>query len=184
MIRHAQKGFTLIEFFIALGVAAILLTLAIPSFSTLTMNKRITTQTNDFIASLALARAEALKRVRRVTVCPSANGTSCAGSGDWEQGWIVFANLDDDATVDNGEAILQVNSALEGGNTLRGSANVAGYISFVASGSARLIGGAFQSGTLVVCDERGPGDHARAISLSVTGRSRVEYTAPDTCSPS
>lgn len=183
MNRHTQKGFTLIEFFIALGVAAILLTLAIPSFSTLTMNKRITTQTNDFIASLALARAEALKRVQRVTVCPSTTGTSCATSADWEQGWIVFVNLDDDATVDDGETVLQVNGALEGGNTLRGSANVAGYISYVASGSARLIGGAFQSGTLVVCDKRGPGVHARAISLSVTGRSRVEYTALDTCSP-
>jgi type IV fimbrial biogenesis protein FimT len=183
MNRHIQKGFTLIELFIALSVAAILLTLAMPSFSTLTMNKRITTQTNDFIVSLALARAEALKRVRRVTVCPSANGSSCAGSADWEQGWIVFANLDDDATVDSGEVILQAHSALDGGNTLRGSANVASYISFLSSGSARLIGGAFQSGTLVLCDERGAGDHARAINLSVTGRSRVEYTAPDTCAP-
>jgi type IV fimbrial biogenesis protein FimT len=183
MKTGVHKGFTLIEFTITLAVAAVLLSLAMPSFRTLTMNKRITTQTNEFIASLALARAEALKRVDRVTVCKSANGTACTGSGGWEQGWIVFAELDDDATVDNGEAILLVRSALEGGNTLQGSTNVANYISFVASGSPRLTSGAFQSGTLVVCDERGAGEYARAINVSVTGRSRVEYTPPDSCEP-
>ena len=78
MNAEAQKGFTLIEFIIALAVAAVLLTLAVPTFGTVTMNKRITAQTNDFISTLALARAEALKRVSRVTVCRSANGTACA----------------------------------------------------------------------------------------------------------
>lgn len=183
MEAHPQKGFTLMELIAALTVAAVLLLLAIPSLSTLIMNKRITTQTNDFIAVLALARSEALKRVARVTVCKSANGTACAGSGGWEQGWIVFADTDNDATVDNGEAILQVHSALEGGSTLRGNTNVASYISFVASGTARLTSGAFQSGALVLCDERGAGEHARGIGISVTGRSRVEYTAPVSCSP-
>ena len=184
MRTHTQKGFTVIELMIALAVAAVLLLLAIPSFRTLTMDKRITTQTNDFISTLVLARAEALKRVSRVTVCKSVNGTACAGSGGWEQGWIVFADADDDAIVDNGEAILQVRSTMDGDNTLLGSTNVANYISFVASGSPKLTSGAFQSGTLVVCDERGAGEDARAINISVTGRSRVEFTAPATCSPS
>ena len=183
MKEVAQKGFTIVELIIGLSVAAILLSLAVPSFSTLVMNNRITTQANEFISSLALARSQALKRVSRVTVCGSADGASCAGSGGWQQGWIVFADDDNDAAVDGGEEILRVYSALEGGNTLVGNTNVANYISYVASGSTRLTGGAFQTGTLVLCDSRGAGPHARAINVSVTGRSRVEDTSPVTCTP-
>ncbi len=183
MKKHAHLGFSILDLIIAMAVAAILLTLAIPSFGTLNMNKRITTQSNNFISTLALARSQALKRVSRVTVCNSSNGTSCSGSGTWEQGWIVFADTDNDATVDSGEDILSVYSALDGGNTLRGSSNVTNYISYVASGSTRLTSGAFQTGTLVLCDSRGSGEHARAINISATGRSRVESTSPVTCTP-
>ncbi len=183
MKEYTQKGFTLIEMIIAMAVAATLLSLAIPSFSTLNQNKRITTQSNDFISTLVLARSQALKRVSRVTVCRSSDGAACAGSGGWEQGWIVFADTDNDATVDTGEDILRVYSALDGGNTLRGSSSVASYISYVATGRTKLTGGGLQTGTLVLCDERGSGEHARAINVSATGRSRVESTAPVTCTP-
>lgn len=178
-----QRGFTLVEFLITVSVAALLVTLAVPSFSAMMMNQRVTTQTNDFISTLALARAEALKRVSRVTVCRSSTGNACAASGGWEQGWIVFADDDNDVTLDNGEEILMVRSTLEGSNTLRGSTNVAGNISYVASGTARLPGGGAQVGTLSLCDERGAGEHARTIAISATGRVRMESADPATCEP-
>ncbi len=181
MKQHAQTGFSLIELIMASAVAVILLSLATPSFTTLTMNKRITTQANDFISTLVLARSQALKRVSRVTVCSSANGTACAGSGGWEQGWIVFVDTNNNGQVNGGqtppEDILQVHAAMDGGNTLRGDSNVDAYISYVASGFTKLTGGGFQAGTLVLCDDRGSGVTARTINISVTGRSRVEETA-------
>jgi len=54
----AQKGFTLIELLAALTVMGILIVAAMPSFSALTLNNRITTQTNDFISALMLAGSE------------------------------------------------------------------------------------------------------------------------------
>jgi type IV fimbrial biogenesis protein FimT len=112
MKGHAQSGFTLIEVIIASAVVAILLSLMIPSFGTLTMNERMTTQANDFISTLVLARGQALKRVSRVTVCSSADGASCSRSGGWEQGWIAFADTNNNAEVNSGqtppEDILQV----------------------------------------------------------------------------
>lgn len=186
-LRITKKGFTVIDLMMTLAVAAVLLALAIPSFNTLALNKRITAQTNEFLSSLALARSEALKRVSPVTVCRSANGTTCANSGGWEQGWIVFNDKDKDAQVDStgnaatNEPILKYVTTLPGSNTLRGSTNVASYISFVSSGSTQLTSGAAQLGTLVLCDERGAGDHARIVSLSITGRSRVTSTAPTSC---
>jgi type IV fimbrial biogenesis protein FimT len=187
MKGHAQSGFTLIEVIIASAVVAILLSLMIPSFGTLTMNERMTTQANDFISTLVLARGQALKRVSRVTVCSSADGVSCSNSGGWEQGWIAFADTNNNAEVNSGqtppEDILQVYNALDGGNTLRGSSNVASYISYVASGTTQLKSGGLQTGTLALCDDRGVGEHARAINVSVTGRSWVETSEPATCAP-
>ncbi len=54
----AQKGFTLIELLVALTVMGILIVVAMPSFSARTLDKRITTQTNDFISALMLAGSE------------------------------------------------------------------------------------------------------------------------------
>lgn len=192
----ANKGFTLVELMISLGVGAILLALATPSFTTFTKNKRITTQANEFVATLALARSEALKRVpqldapqTRVAICSSSDGASCAGSGGWSQGWIVFHNKDDDQQVDTSvdpeadEPIIRVYSALRGDNTLNGSSSVANYIAYSSTGSPVLPNGSFQSGTFVLCDDRGAGEHARQMSLSVTGRMRVESDAPASCEP-
>ncbi len=181
MRQQAQTGFSLIELLVASAVAVILLSVAIPSFTTLTMNKRITTQANEFISSLALARSQALKRVSRITVCSSANGSTCSGSGGWEQGWIVFVDTNSNGQVDSGqtppEDILQVHSTMDGGNTLRGDSDVNNYISYVASGFTQRTGGGFQAGTLALCDNRGPGATARTINISVTGRSWVEKAA-------
>ena len=181
MRQHAQTGFSLVELLLALTIVVILLTLSIPNFTTLIMNKRITAQANDFLSTLVLARSQALKRVSRVTVCSSVDGSTCSGSGGWEQGWIVFVDTNNNAQVSGGQSppedILQVYSALDGGNTLRGSSNVATYVSYTASGFSKLTGGGFQAGTLVLCDERGYEVNARTVNISVTGRSRVEETA-------
>jgi type IV fimbrial biogenesis protein FimT len=189
MISEPQKGFTLIEVLMSVLVAAILLGLAVPSFTTFTKNRLITTQVNEFVSSLGLARSEALKRISRVTVCRSATGTSCADSGSWEQGWIVFNDKNNNGQVnatgdsDTNEQVLKYASTLKGGNTLKGSGNVAAYVSYVSTGNSKLLSGAFQSGTLALCDDRGVGGHARAITVNITGRARVESTAPDSCQP-
>ena len=57
------RGFTLIELMITLAVAAILITAALPSFNEFIKNNRLTTQANNFIATLNLARSEAPARI-------------------------------------------------------------------------------------------------------------------------
>jgi type IV fimbrial biogenesis protein FimT len=183
MTLSANKGMTLVDLIIGLAVATIVLSFALPSFSTLSMNNQITTNTNDFISSLAVARSEALKRVGRVTVCKSADGASCTGSGGWEQGWIIFPDADNDAARDAGEDVLRYHQALAHQNTLRGSTSVADYISYDSRGVTRDKNGAFQAGVLVLCDERGPGEHARAIAVNVAGRVRVDDGDPASCTP-
>ena len=168
-----HEGVTLIELLMTIALLAIILAIAVPGFETLSKNNRLRNQTNDFYTSLALARNEALKRFSRVTLCPSANGLRCTPGQGWEQGWIIFNDIDDDGEPgDPGESVLYVGSRLSGGNTLRGNRSVSSYISYIGNGYSRKTNGAFQAGTLVLCDDRGLSE-GRAIIISSTGRPRV-----------
>ncbi|WP_024301937.1 GspH/FimT family pseudopilin [Pseudogulbenkiania sp. MAI-1] len=62
MLRFArQVGFTLTEMLITLALMAIVLALAVPSFSTWLMNHQIRNAADTAMASLQLARAEAIR---------------------------------------------------------------------------------------------------------------------------
>jgi len=176
-MNRKQTGFTLTELMITLAVAAILLSQAVPSFLTMLQDNRIVTQANDFVTSLNVARSEAVKRGDRVTICKSANNTSCAGGGDWQQGWIIFTDSNSDATVNNTDEILRTHGSLDSNLTLSGViGSVTSYVSYTNNGSSQIVGGGgAQTGTIVLCDSRGFGDKARAIVINASGQIR---TAP------
>lgn len=175
-MRRKQPGFTLIELMITLAIAAILLGVAVPNFQTFVLNNRISTQVNDFMTALGLARSEAIKRATRVTVCKSASGTNCTTAGDWGQGWIVFVDGGTAGTVDGTDAVIQVRGALEGSNTLVGNINVANFISYRASGYGTL------AGTLSLCPPSPAAVPGRDIVIANTGRARVENPPAVACS--
>ena len=78
--RSRSEGVTLIELMVTLSVIAILLTLTVTGFQSLTAHNRITAAANGLIAHLQLARSEAVKRAPPVTICPSNDGASCLNS--------------------------------------------------------------------------------------------------------
>ncbi|MEE4379215.1 MAG: GspH/FimT family pseudopilin, partial [Candidatus Competibacteraceae bacterium] len=87
-ILMKQNGFTLLELMVTMAIAAIVLTVAVPSFQGIILNNRIASHTNDFASSLNLARSEAVKRARRTVLCKSSDGATCdTSSAGWEQGW-------------------------------------------------------------------------------------------------
>lgn len=65
----AQRGFTIIELMVTLVVAAILLAIAIPSFTYLTVSNKLSTSANSLVNNLMIARAEAVKRNADMNVC-------------------------------------------------------------------------------------------------------------------
>lgn len=103
--RHRHRGFTLVELLVTLTVLVILLSLAVPSFSETLRQWRRDSATKALTAHLQLARAEAIKTSRKVELCPSSNGTSCADSNDWKNGWLVFVDLNGNDALDDGELI-------------------------------------------------------------------------------
>uniref|UniRef100_UPI00397E2A89 GspH/FimT family pseudopilin n=1 Tax=Salmonella sp. SAL4437 TaxID=3159892 RepID=UPI00397E2A89 len=86
-----------------------------------------------------------------VALCPSGDGAHCEPGGRWEDGWIVFADLNDDGDRDADEAILAVEPPSFPGITIRGNKPVSSYVSYTSYGNARMTSGALQMGTLTVC---------------------------------
>ena len=164
-MRRAH-GFTLIELMVTLSVMAILMSIAVPSFQSFILNSRITTQTNNFIMALMLARSEAVKRGSTVTVCSSTTGTSCAELTNWGGGWLVFVDADGDGVVDTGDLPVQVGQALSGGNTLDGGART--RVTYGGNGFATGFNDTFS-----LCDSRGA-TFSRRIIVNNQGRVRTE----------
>jgi len=133
MLRNddRQRGFTLVELMMVLAVAAVLVTVAIPSFSTLIKNNRLTTFTNTLVGSLVLARSEAVRRGRAVTVCASSNGTGCTATS-WQQGWIVFTDAGTAGSVDGSDTLLRVQQSF--GNDVAVSVTGSSDVRYAATG--------------------------------------------------
>jgi len=105
-----QKGFTLIELMIGLVIAGILMVLAVPSFRDYMDNNRAVTISNSFIAAIHLARSEAIKRGNEVSICSASDDTfsTCGAAGQWQNGWIVFDDSNNDGIIDNANERVKV----------------------------------------------------------------------------
>jgi len=167
-----EAGFTLIELMVTIAVAAIILMVAIPSFKEMIDNNRLVTQVNAFTTSLATARSEAIQRALQVTACKSANGTSCTTSGNWEQGWIVFEDVNG-----NGDDLIRVFSALPTGYTLRVSGNFSDWIAYTRTGMSTGSSGEGVAGTFRVCTADAVTTKSRSIEINTTGRARLIASA-------
>lgn len=99
-----QRGFTLVELLVAVAITAILAVMAAPSFSSFVSKGRADSASQQLFSDLNAARVEAIKRNRRVLVCPSPNTptvNSCAAGNNWSNGWVLCVDADSDGTCDN-----------------------------------------------------------------------------------
>lgn len=179
--RSGCSGFTLNELLVVLALVGLLLTLAVPAMQGLVNSIRLSMATQTFLSYLYQTRGEAIKRNSRVVLCKSDTGLRCVRTGAWDQGWIVFHDINNNAAVDTGETILQRGLALDGALRLAGNTHVDSYISFTPSGNTSTTSGAFQAGTLTVCRESANRAQARQIVISSGGRIRTQKTEIDSC---
>lgn len=165
-------GYTLIELMSMLAVVSILVSVGLPMLNVFFDSNRMVSNTNDLVAGLNIARSEAIKQQIRVTLCQSADSASCTGSGQWEDGWIVFQDPNGNATVDGGERILRLNAAVDGQVTIRSNdvGNlIASSVSFTSRGLPKALNGGAQSGTFRICDKRGLKVNADGVSTVARG---------------
>lgn len=183
------KGFTLIELMITLAIVAILLTVGVPAMKKFLQGSQLIASTNELHSALHIARSEAVKSNARVTICSSDDGTSCSGSTNWRDGWIVFVaatsdliGADAECTAAGGDCLLRVHDGFTD-NLLSVSGVDTGAVAISSfTFSARglpSVGGVSRAGTFLICSFDS-GDNvigSRAVVLSLSGRVRVSDNA-------
>ncbi|WP_296811383.1 GspH/FimT family pseudopilin [Methyloversatilis sp.] len=188
--RSAQHGFTLIELMIVVALLAIISAFALPAFQTFIASNRLTSEANELLAGLNLARSEAVRTQRRVVLCRATTSagqvdraSGCVTTADTQpwQSWVVFIDTDADGVFDAGEAVLREqvitgNSLnLVSDEALRTAGN---RIAYRPDGLARAPGSlALQGAVISVCDSSGSlAVTANARNVTLLSGSRVAVT--------
>ncbi len=178
MNKQLQRGFTIIELMMALLVLALLISVAVPSFGSFINNNRITSQANNFHAAILYARSEAVKRNRDVFMCWSGNpaaASPCGSSGTgWADGWVMFADEDEDGAYDANE-LIRSHDGITGGASLTETGG-GGLASFSYSSDGRISSSA---ASFKFCDANNNDQYTRELSFSPLGNPRV--TKSGTC---
>ncbi len=168
-----NRGITLLELVVAMGIAAVLMAVAVPSYRYVTNSNRIAAEVNGLLGDLQFARSEAIKEGGTVTVCVSSNGTSCSGATttNWASGWIVFSDPNNNHVVDANETIYRVQSTFTGTDTFVSNNNV-GYVTFNREGFAGSLGA---NGVLVTLHAATPNSAStRCLSVTLVGLMTVQ----------
>ncbi|KRG66444.1 hypothetical protein ABB27_13805 [Stenotrophomonas terrae] len=135
---RAERGFTLVELMVTVVVLAVLIAIGMPAMNGLINSNRLTTQSNELVGAIQMARSEAIKRNAPVSMCGSLDGLTCAAAGNWTH-WLVVLDSDD-SVLQAGEIRppAEVNSATP-------------RITFHSDGLARTAAGLLFAGDVAVC---------------------------------
>jgi len=168
-----RAGFSLIELLIALAIFALLLGLAGPSFGSWIAARKLANHAEYLTETLNLARSEAVKRGVRVNLCKSRDGAQCDNSTTWDAGWIMFADDNRDGRIEATESLIRHEGPARDQITISANRPVEDYVSYTTFGFARMLNGALQMGSFVVCK---PGQKAIKVVLANSGRARMDQT--------
>jgi len=168
-MRTRDYGYSLLELIMTIAVAAVILTLGLPSFSSLKARNAQRAEINALFHAVHLARKGSIMRKQVVSLCPTADGTRCNPGRDWSGGFLLFENSgrDEPPELDDGEILLHRHLA---SRSVKITANRRGF-------TLRATFLRATNGTLVVCD-RAARVAPRALVVSYTGRPRVAERTP------
>ena len=165
---------------VTVAIMVIVLTVAVPGFTSIISANRLTNQANEWLSAFHLARTEAIKLNQNVRLCHSADGIQCsAAPAEGWLGWIVVPEIADPVVVASGivnadQLILVSSSALS---------DQADIIRLSPQGLVRTAANAPLNATLRVCIASGSlEDNIRDVEVRSGGRARVvEANSGGTC---
>jgi type IV fimbrial biogenesis protein FimT len=160
-MKRRHTGFTLMELMFTILIASILLGLGVPTFREFSRSNSVAAAQNELVTALSLARSEALRRNRPVSVCSSTDGSSCGDETEWGSGWIAFIDRGTPGEVDGDDEVLQVWQPADSHLTL--TADSTAFAQFLPTGMSA------ESGTIEIGWTGCTGKRMRRVTIALSG---------------
>lgn len=168
---HLSSGLTYLELLVTIAVAALLLSLGLPSFEMVRASNRLGVELNYLVRAVHVANNEVAKGGLTTVICPSNDGQRCSlQREDWQIGWLLFTNrgADHPPQIDPGDTVL---AARRIAPELLIEVNRDAFI-------FRDYRRRSTNGTVIACT-RSNSVSARALVISYTGRPRIADARSD-----
>lgn len=166
--KHRTQGFTIVELMAVLAISAILMALAVPSFTDSIRDNRVLSGAGNVLAVLNLARSEALAKGKQVAACGTSDPASVPPACDasWSSGWVIYVDDASKAVIKSGGSI--------GGVTMSGASTA----HFSSKGrSVKADGTPAPKADIDVNPETCRSGVNKSIKLAVDTTGRVIYTS-------
>ena len=150
-LRRRAHGFTMTELVITLTIAAILTTIAVPSFNEMIAAKKAQMCASDLYVALTKARSEALTLNNNTTLQPNAGG--------WNAGW----------------QILDVNNNVLDNHAAEAAVTIGGPAAVTYGASGRLTGAV--APVFLISTTSGATVNHQCVSVSLGGRPYMKAAA-------
>jgi type IV fimbrial biogenesis protein FimT len=175
--KKSNRGFTMIELLVTVAILAIVTAIGIPGFVEIINDSRLTTNANQLVASLNLARSEAIKRSTKVYVANIGNQ-----GRNWDNGWLIFIDENTNSIFDEDtDTLLKTYPALTNKDTLRVGRNINNWIAYKPSGLYETSTGRLND-SFRLCTVDEDEKVSRAIIVNSIGRARVTKNNVSSCS--
>ena len=169
-----RNGFTLIDLITTLSIISILLAVGLPNFSAQVKQAQVKTATYELMEAIALTRTQAVMSSKRTTI---------SKQDEWNEGWVIFMDTNNDGRHDADEKLIQTQEKLKGIKIIA-NRPVSNNVSYIGTGESRTAsgtdGGGFQAGTFTIC----PTANGKGFQLVLArgGRVRVAEINEEKCS--
>jgi type IV fimbrial biogenesis protein FimT len=136
------------------------------------------------LKSASFALLDAIETARSIAVFRNQRTVLLPDEGNWNKGWELFVDLNDDGVRSADEELISTSAALAGVTiSASNTSPLKNYVSYIGSGEGRKTGrangGAFLAGTLKICPEnKGKGV---GLVLSRGGRIRMKNLTATEC---
>ena len=164
--RKHSNGFTLIELLVTISITTILMCAAAPTMSQIAVRSKRDAESAQLAMAIQRARSEAIRRNEIIGLCPRGDGLNCASGSIWNEGWVLFMDINHSRGFDPEDRTIAVDNEPAKGMDIRSTR--AGALFFYPDGRS-----AGSNTTLTLCP-RDKSVASQAIVLNNGGRVRSE----------